>query len=580
MPQPAIELDVDALHKRLEARAKAMIQLEEQEVASRTKVKFVLKQKVGLGEVWKIVGKCPELGKMLPEVAPNMQWNNGDVWTLEAKIRPGTFIYKAVLRKPDGEYLWEDGKDRVLEPAAERLVLDSPVSSSVEEASDGEEESCRALSSDDPEPFFERLAPSVDATAPAPSSGGPPEEGSLVLGERRQYVLPAPIAKKLYPHQVQGVKWLWSLFEMQQGGILGDDMGLGKTMQCSAFLAGLFSCRLIKRAIIVAPKTLLPHWTKELSVCGLRQLTREFFGSSESERGSALRSVVQGRGVLVTTYGMVQHNAAQLAGPKYGSASEDFGWDVMLLDEGHKIKNPKMKLVEELKKLPTRINVIISGTPIQNNLMEMHSLFSFAGHDGLLGDAKAFKKNYERPITKGLDKEASARERQTGAAIAAELRKRVEPFFLRREKKDVLPDSSTEGRSAAGDSTSGRTETDGAGPSTSAGPSTEGPRAQGLPRKTDLVVWVRLTALQRKIYTAFLHTDSVRQVLNDNGSPLAAITVLKKICDHPALLSARAANNVIAGAHRRVGRIVRRVMQQFDYILAGVITREDGCSRV
>ncbi|GFR40941.1 hypothetical protein Agub_g1601 [Astrephomene gubernaculifera] len=110
-----IEVDVEALNKRLEARAKAMIQLEEQEVATRTKVKFILKQRVGLGESWKMVGKCPELGSMVPEVAPYMQWNNGDVWTYEAKIRPGTFTYKAVLRKPDGQYLWEDGKDRTLE---------------------------------------------------------------------------------------------------------------------------------------------------------------------------------------------------------------------------------------------------------------------------------------------------------------------------------------------------------------------------------------------------------------------------------------------------------------------------------
>ncbi|GLC44457.1 hypothetical protein PLESTB_000467500 [Pleodorina starrii] len=114
-PGPAVELDVEALQKRLEARAKAMIQLEEQEVASRTKVKFVLKQQIGLGECWKVVGKVPELGSGLPEVAPYMKWNNGDVWTYEAKVRSGTFAFKVVLRKPDGQYLWEDCKERILE---------------------------------------------------------------------------------------------------------------------------------------------------------------------------------------------------------------------------------------------------------------------------------------------------------------------------------------------------------------------------------------------------------------------------------------------------------------------------------
>ncbi len=93
------------------------------------------------------------------------------------------------------------------------------------------------------------------------------------------------------------------------------------------------------------------------------------------------------------------------------------------------------------------------------------------------------------------------------------------------------------------------------GPSTSSGSAAGdaqqvGQKARSLPRKNDLVVWLRLTALQRKIYTAFLHTDSVRQVLNEKASPLAAITVLKKICDHPALLTQRAASNVISAAHK------------------------------
>ena len=219
--------------------------------------------------------------------------------------------------------------------------------------------------------------------------------------------------------------------------------GLGKTMQCAAFLAGLLGSGLARRALIIAPKTLLPHWAKELRVCGLAGLTKEYFGSSVAERNAALRAVAggggggygggaAGRGVLVTTYGMVQHNAEELTGPRdalRGSAAaargeQEFCWDVVLLDEGHKIKagpcgvghgwrwahelcawvslggsaarhcivcvmchsgcvlysvlasmppalsiplqqNPKMKLVEQLRKLPARVRVIISGTPIQ-----------------------------------------------------------------------------------------------------------------------------------------------------------------------------------------------------------------------
>lgn len=79
--------------------------------------------------------------------------------------------------------------------------------------------------------------------------------------------------------QVVGVRWLWSLAAMGRGGILGDDMGLGKTMQCSAFLAGLLTSKLAARAIVIAPKTLLLHWEKELTVCGLGQQTHMFLSS-------------------------------------------------------------------------------------------------------------------------------------------------------------------------------------------------------------------------------------------------------------------------------------------------------------
>lgn len=110
-----LELDVDALQRGIEAKAKALIAMEEAEIPSRTTVKFVLPIKVGLGEAWKIVGKLPELGNFVPEVAPYMTWNAGDIWTLETPMRAGKFLYKAVLKKPDGAYVWEEGQDRVLE---------------------------------------------------------------------------------------------------------------------------------------------------------------------------------------------------------------------------------------------------------------------------------------------------------------------------------------------------------------------------------------------------------------------------------------------------------------------------------
>lgn len=168
------------------------------------------------------------------------------------------------------------------------------------------------------------------------------------------------------------------------------------------------------------------------------------------------------------------------------------------------------------------------------------------------------------------------RVRELGAARAAELRKLVAPYILRREKKEVLGDGTgTKSTSSAGAGTGQDQPTNSTGSSASRVSSTSGPAgvvaaaaaggveantaaaaaaASGgaagpapMGKKTDLVVWLRLTALQRHIYEAFLHSDAVKAALNSSKSPLAALTVLKKVCDHPALLSERATKLVVSG---------------------------------
>ncbi|KAF5834801.1 P-loop containing nucleoside triphosphate hydrolase protein, partial [Dunaliella salina] len=235
----------------------------------------------------------------------------------------------------------------------------------------------------------------------APAATASPDD--LVLGEQQQYRLGATLYRSLYTHQVEGVRWLWSLFASGKGGILGDDMGLGKTMQCAAFLAGLLNSRLGKRAMVVAPKTLLMHWHKELKACGLGRHVHAFYGDSASERAASLCTATgKAGGVLLTTYGMCLHNADALARParptsslfrREGAEEEEgaFRWDMVILDEGHKVKNPKMKLVQQLLKIPSHIRVIISGTPIQNNLAELRNLMDFCC-EGLLGCSRTFSR--------------------------------------------------------------------------------------------------------------------------------------------------------------------------------------------
>eukprot|EP00878_Enallax_costatus_P028141 GHUV01030357.1.p1 GENE.GHUV01030357.1~~GHUV01030357.1.p1 ORF type:complete len:556 (+),score=126.09 GHUV01030357.1:113-1669(+) len=346
-------------------------------------------------------------------------------------------------------------------------------------------------------------------------------------------------------------------------------MGLGKTMQCSAFLAGSLRSNQAVRALIVAPKTLLAHWEKELGVCGMAARTHSFYGSSEGERAAALRTITGRGGVMLTTYGMVLHNAQQLRtglGPVARDADEHEDeidllcpdpppgrrilWDYIILDEGHKIKNSRTQLAQRLRELRATSRVIISGTPVQNNLSELHSLLDFAV-PGLLGGAKEFKMVYEKAITAGQDRDATLRVRELGAAKAAELRKIVAPFMLRREKKEVLGSGSGSKEDATGSSSTAGGNSSAvvaAAAVTSSSSSAAAPAPMGS--KHDLVVWLRLQPLQRHIYEAFLHTDAVKAALNSTRSPLAALTVLKKVCDHPALLSERATNLVMSAASK------------------------------
>lgn len=102
------------LNRDLEYRAKAIIALEEAQLAQRPQARISLHSRIGLGESWKICGAIPELGRMSPEVAPTMKWTEGDVWVYEGRVRPGNHAYKAVLRNAEGMYIWEEGQDRTL----------------------------------------------------------------------------------------------------------------------------------------------------------------------------------------------------------------------------------------------------------------------------------------------------------------------------------------------------------------------------------------------------------------------------------------------------------------------------------
>uniref|UniRef100_A0A5B6Z8K9 DNA excision repair protein ERCC-6-like n=1 Tax=Davidia involucrata TaxID=16924 RepID=A0A5B6Z8K9_DAVIN len=371
------------------------------------------------------------------------------------------------------------------------------------------------------------------------------DENSITLsGPKSTYRLPGKISKMLYPHQQEGLTWLWYLHCQGKGGILGDDMGLGKTMQICGFLAGLFHSCLIKRALVVAPKTLLPHWIKELSTVGLSEKTREYFGTCAKTRQYELQYILQDKGVLLTTYDIVRNNAKSLRGDYYfhDERSEDeITWDYMILDEGHLIKNPSTQRAKSLLEIPCAHRIVISGTPIQNNLKELWALFYFCCPE-LLCDKNWFKERYESPILRGNDKNASDREKRIGSTVAKELRDHIKPYFLRRLKSEVFCEDDATNNAK-------------------------------LSKKNEIIVWLRLTSCQRQLYEAFLKSELVLSAFD--GSPLAALTILKKICDHPLLLTKRAAEDVLEGMDSMLNQEDHGVAEKLAMHIADVTERDD-----
>jgi SNF2 family DNA or RNA helicase len=218
-----------------------------------------------------------------------------------------------------------------------------------------------------------------------------------------------------------------------------------------------------------------------------------------------------------------------------------------------------MQLRARVLQIPARRRLVLSGTPVQNNLAELHALVDLT-NPGLLGDAKEFREAFAKPIAAGLHRAAAPGEARRGADAAAALRAALAPVVLRREKADVFPEAAAPGGGARPDPASSAPgsaldESPPLDAAAAAAAGATGPAA--LAPKVDLVVWLRLRPAQLALYRAFLASPSVRAALNRSASPLAAITVLKKVCDHPALLGEAGREGVAAGAAaaaRRAGR--------------------------
>ena len=264
------------------------------------------------------------------------------------------------------------------------------------------------------------------------------ERGSARSSLNREYPVPASLRATLRPYQVEGYRWLTFLYEHRMGGILADDMGLGKTVQALALLAHAIEEH---RAavpgepfapfLVVAPTSVISNWAAEaerfLPEAKVVTITETTAGKTP------LAERVAGAHLVLTSYTLLRMDedayVSYAAGLGSGEGPGTPGWGALLLDEAQFVKNTGTRAWSIARAMPARTKIAMTGTPLENNLMELWALLAIVA-DGLFPSARAFRDLYARPAESGEDPAHAA-------ATTARLRKRIRPLMLRRTKELV-----------------------------------------------------------------------------------------------------------------------------------------------
>jgi hypothetical protein len=319
-------------------------------------------------------------------------------------------------------------------------------------------------------PSFDKLAPLIEGFQSLP-----------------EVSLPTDLTATLRSYQKVGVDWLCFLRDAGLGAVLADDMGLGKTLQTLCAVSG--------RALIVCPKSVVHNWEAE---------ARRFRpGLTVSIYQGPRRELDETADLTITTYAILRLDAEHLAAEQ---------WDTVVLDEAQAIKNPDSQVSRAAYALKAHFPVALSGTPLENRLEELWSMFHFS-HRGLLSGRSQFRDRYSLPIEQGNKKKL------------AELREKTKPFILRRLKREVAPE---------------------------------------LPPRTDMVLEVELEPSERELYTAVraaTHKDVIEK-LQRGGNVLQALEALLRLRQaacHPAL---------VPGQHAETSSKIEALLESLEQVAA------------
>ena len=296
-------------------------------------------------------------------------------------------------------------------------------------------------------------ADGADKPAASPDTHDKRNNGGVVRPNlNREYPVPAGLRATLRPYQVEGFQWLSFLYEQRLGGILADDMGLGKTVQALALLAHAIeehraaSERTTERGesvepfapfLVVAPTSVITNWAAEaerfLPEAKVVTITETTAGKTP------LAERIAGAHLVLTSYTLLRMDEEAYTGyartlgrtvdDSTGEQSAPEGWGALLLDEAQFVKNTGTRAWSIARAMPARTKIAMTGTPLENNLMELWALLAIVA-DGLFPSARAFRDLYARPAESGEDPAHAA-------ATTARLRRRIRPLMLRRTKELV-----------------------------------------------------------------------------------------------------------------------------------------------
>ncbi|KAF7879170.1 hypothetical protein EAF04_000369 [Stromatinia cepivora] len=344
--------------------------------------------------------------------------------------------------------------------------------------------------------------PRHDPSAPGAIVMQRPNPKYLAKGKQVVDVVVDPfLGRHLRDHQKEGVKFLYECVMGYrsfngQGAILADEMGLGKTLQTIALLWTLLKQNpehpneggVIKKALIVCPVTLIANWKAEFN----KWLGNERIGVfvADGSKNIRLTDFTHGKSYSVMIIGYEKLRTVQEELKKGG------GIDIVVADEGHRLKTAANKSAQAIRNLNTERRVILSGTPIQNDLSEFFTMVDFV-NPGLLNGYNTFKKCFEAPILKSRQPGATESDMEKGTAREEELAELTKLFILRRNASIL---------------------------------------AKYLKPKTEYVLFCKPTQAQAEVYQHVLASPVFGRVLGSSEASLQLITMLKKVCNAPSLL--------------------------------------------